>query len=144
MRLRKIVSIDRDRIEILSDFFSPSYWLKIEAMAQTLGLHLRYILDFQQHVFLVKIRRILILRELNTIKTGIIQGRKIAQSQGGALYRGLLFADCGDKIGEQLEGDPICCVRGEFILGHREFDASFKKQTIISHFKGLFRCLKNI
>jgi len=132
MKFQKILKVDSNNIELLCLFKGLDLWPKIEAIAQCMGLHLRYVLDFKMHLFLVKIKKLSFLKEINK-NQGIVKAKLIAQGGGGYLYKGSL----------QDESNRETLMQGEFILGHIEYDDRFKKDFIVYHFKGLFECLMN-
>lgn len=127
MKFEKIIFISKDEIQLKVKFFSSNLWEFMESIFHAAGMHLRYILDFQKHVFLVKVSQLVFNKEVSE-SAGYVCVKLVSSSKNGALYRGQLYN------GEVL-------LSAKFILGIKDFDEMFKKSLIKPYYEEIFRCL---
>ncbi|WP_461834672.1 hypothetical protein [Desulfothermus sp.] len=132
MKLLKIIFINREKISLKCKIESKGYWPGVEAIAQSCGLHLRYLHGFKKHVFLAKLGK-LELANKHLLGKFLVRSRLISITKSSAKYQGFL-CDINDSNKY---------VMGEFLLTCTNFSEDFKYQLIVPHFKGLFECLMN-
>lgn len=129
MYFKRIITLSNEEIKLKVSYSSVELWKIVESIFHGAGLHLRHIFDFQKHIFLVKVLELIFLNDLKG-STATVYARLAAKSPSGALYRGSIGTDSGEKI-----------LRAEFMLGVKEFDEVFKREHITPYYERLFRCL---
>ena len=132
MKFLKIIFIDRERISLECQILSKGYWPGIEAMAQSCGLHLRYVNQFNKHVFLAKLGKVE-LPNNHLLGKFLVKANLLSITKSSAKYQGFL---CDINNSNKY-------VTGEFLLTSTKFSEDFKYQLIVPYFKGLFECLMN-
>ncbi len=130
MKFQHIISISKDEIELKVTYTSNDLWKIIESVFHAGGLHLRYIFHFQKHIFLVKVSEFVFLNYLN-LSSGIVKSNLVAKSLSGAVYKGCILSDDG------------LVLQTEFLLGVKDYDHEFRKESLKPYYERLFRCLMN-
>jgi len=113
-------------------FLSGKQWyLGIEALAQLGAMHVRYITGFSCHAFLLSIRKCSIQEKAALNSSLLLSGKLLSRSTKGFLYA--LNAVSEEKT----------LIAGEFLFATISYDQKFKKESLESHYRKVFSCLKN-
>jgi len=125
-----INGMDANRIDGEVSFENADPTLLLESLAQLAGLHIRYLLDFARHVFLVKIARILLPEEKSLSGTYRLRGNLVSRSEEAFTYR--LEAD--------RENVPV--IHGQFLFGTTDYNDDFQKDILQKHYREVLACAK--
>ncbi len=117
MKLIAITNINKKDISVRCKIEKSIHWQMIEAIAQSCGLHLRWLLDFEKHVFLAKIREFEFLSN-SLLDCVLVKAHQISLTKSAALYKGWLLGPHGKQE----------LAKGKFLLSHIDFAGDFKKR----------------
>jgi hypothetical protein len=125
-----VTEVGNNRIEGLKRFADDPAYQGIEALAQLGALHVRFLNHFDRHAFLLKIDRC----------TG--PNRSL---NGGLVLSGKLIHHSKRAFSYHLEAcfERHAVVEGDFLFAVIDYDETFKKQFLKSHFQKKFLCLQN-
>lgn len=102
----------------------------MEALAQLGAMHVRYIHDFQNHAFLLKINRFEPLAAHSLNGTYSLTGKCVSKSHRAFVYTLTAAGDFGESFS------------GEFIFAVADYDKNFKQEILTRHYRQRFLCLK--
>jgi len=125
-----ILSIDPESIRGRHIFQNDPIYLCIEALAQLGALHVRYIHDFQNHAFLLKINHFQPPAVHMLCGTYMLTGKRVSQTHRAFVYALTATGDSGE------------CFSGEFIFAVADYDKNFKQEILTRHYRQRFSCLK--
>ena len=109
---------------------SPSY-LGLESLAQLGAFHVRYLVGFERHAFLLKITRCMMPAQAGLNGTYLLSGKLVNKSRSA--FSHTLEARKGDKV--QIEG--------ELMFATVDYNQDFKKEVLQDHYRNIFSCLMN-
>ncbi|NTW17834.1 MAG: hypothetical protein HGB33_00695 [Syntrophaceae bacterium] len=112
-----------------NDPFTPA--LAIECLAQLGAYHVRYLVRFERHAFLLKIKSCLLPGGL--LPPGDYNLSGSLQSRSTSAFTHLLRAELADKI----------IWEGIFLFALVDYDFSFKKEFLQEHYQRIFSCLQS-
>jgi hypothetical protein len=104
----------------------------IESLAQLGAYHVRFLMDFERHAFLLGVKRCSISsgKELN----GCFQLRGNLLGKGSSAY----------SYGLRATGEDGTEMEGEFLFAVVDYDETeFKKNILREHYRKVFSCLRN-
>ena len=125
---KKILVYADDHLELETVNISGKHIAAVESLAQSGALHLRTILDFKRHVFLLGVR---FLTEQGSVPNGPLRVK-------GQL-KGLAAEAASYTIKGMAEG---YCIEGELSFASVEYDENFRQNILEERYRELFRCLK--
>jgi hypothetical protein len=129
----KIIRLDDERIEILKSVEKNESQVHtgIETLAQAGAFHLRHLIGFARHAFLLTIDHY--RAAVSRPDPGLyhVHGRLTDKSARAFAYD--LWAGTG--------GPP--CFEGRFLFALGDYDRDFNKDTLETHYRNLLACLKN-
>ena len=109
---------------------SPSY-LALESLAQLGAFHIRRLIDFSRHVFLLKIVSCSLPTGVALDGNYLLSGKLISRSDAAFSY--LLKAEMEERV----------AIVGDFLYASIDYDTNFKNKTLRHHYRKLFSCLQN-
>jgi hypothetical protein len=127
----KIHMLDETHIRGTRTFTNAPVYLGIESLAQLGAFHVRYLIGFRRHAFLLKIATCLTPPHAELDGTYDLSGTLVSNSASAFSY--VLRAVLNGNI--QMEG--------EFLFATTDYGRGFKKETLQEHYRNLFLCLKN-
>ena len=127
----RIATVTSSHITGTKSFADAPVYLCLESLAQLGAFHIRWLIDFSRHVFLLKIVScsLPLCRILNGDYT--LSGRIISRSETAF--------SC--KLRTEMDGKAA--ITGDFLYASIDYDANFKKETLHHHYRKLFSCLQN-
>lgn len=126
-----IIQAEEQGISGLKIFANTPAYLGLESLAQLGAFHVRYIVEFQRHAFLLKIGRCLMPAQAALNGTYKLSGTLVNRSASAFSYT--LQAKKGGRV----------CIEGEFLFATVDYDKMFKKEILQDHYRNVFSCLKN-
>ncbi|MCG8552583.1 MAG: hypothetical protein MI799_19440 [Desulfobacterales bacterium] len=128
-----------DQINLINDknisgsntFLNAPFSFCLESLVQMCALHVRYTLNFEKHVFLLKINRCAINTEHTFSGRYALHAELMHRSSQAFSYTAAALRD------------EIQIMDGSFIIAAREYDKNFMKKNISPHYKKVFSCLLN-
>jgi hypothetical protein len=127
--LDKITHAEARNISGIKTFSNAPAYLAIESLAQLGAFHVRHLIGFERHAFLLKITRCLMPAHEKLNGTYELSG--ILVSRSISAFSHILQAGKGDRI--QIEG--------EFMFATVDYDQSFQKEKLMDHYRSVFSCL---
>ncbi len=138
----QVTEVGPENIEGVIRFSKAPIYLGMESLAQLGALHVRYMVEFKRHAFLLKMRRFS-LRSRNVensegMPSGnvldgsyLISGKMLSHSEMAFLY----------VLNAKFDG--VESMNGEFLFATVDYDSDFKKDVLESHYKEVLSCLQN-
>lgn len=127
----KIHMSDERQIHGTRTFTNAPIYLGIESLAQLGAFHVRYLMEFKRHAFLLKMNSCTTPAHAELDGTYALSGELVSNSASAFSY--LLQAKRDGNI--QMEG--------EFLFATTDYGCGFKKEILLEHYRDLFLCLKN-
>jgi len=127
----RIVQAEEQDISGLKTFVNAPAYLGLESLAQLGAFHVRYIMEFKRHAFLLKIGRCLMPAQADLDGTYQLSGTLVNRSSSAFSYA--LQAKRGDSV----------WMEGEFLFATVDYDKMFKKEILQEHYRNVFSCLQN-
>jgi hypothetical protein len=127
----RIVQAEEQDISGLKTFENAPAYLGLESLAQLGAFHVRYIMEFQRHAFLLKIGRCLMPAEADLDGTYKLSGTLVNRSSSAFSY----------ALQAKREGSVR--IEGEFLFATVDYDKRFKKEILQEHYWNVFSCLQN-
>ncbi len=103
----------------------------IECLAQLGALHVRYLLDFGQHAFLLKIRHCSLPAMESLDGNFLLTGRRLHASDRAFLYH---------LEGRDTDSTVICA---DMLFAAMDYDRHFSRERLQTHYRELFSGLCN-
>jgi hypothetical protein len=136
--LDKIAQVTPKYIKGSTHFSKEPIYIGMEALTQLGAMHVRYLVDFQKHAFLLKTKSFSHTSGLKTddkCLSGIYQlsGKQVSKSSNAFSYD------------VRAEKNNTVCFKGEFIFGTVDYGNGdgFKRKAVETHYKKVFSCLQN-
>lgn len=127
----RIAAVTSSHITGRKSFSDAPAYLGLESLAQLGAFHLRWLIDFSRHVFLLKIVSCSLPVSLILNGDYTISGRIISRSETAF--------SC--KLTTEVDGKEA--IAGDFLYASVDYDTNFKKETLHHHYRKLFSCLQN-
>jgi hypothetical protein len=127
----RIVQAEEQDISGLKTFANAPAYLGLESLAQLGAFHVRYIMEFKRHAFLLKIGRCLMPAQAELNGTYQLSGTLVNRSSSAFSYT--LQAKRGGSV----------WIEGEFLFATVDYDEMFKKEILQEHYRNVFSCLQN-
>jgi hypothetical protein len=127
----KIHMLDETHINGARTFTNAPVYLGIESLAQLGAIHVRYLIGYRRHAFLLKITRCITPANEKLDGTYALTGNLVSNSASAFSY--VLRAVLNGNI--QMEG--------EFLFATTDYDHGFKQDLLEEHYRNLLSCLKN-
>jgi len=131
LMLDAITSINAARISGMRFFSDDSLYEGLESLAQLGAFHVRYITAFDRHVFLLKIKHCRFFAGELLKGEFKLSGELINRSDSACSY--ILKAE--------KSGQPL--LEGTFLFAAVDYDQTFKRESLQSHYEKRFSCLLN-
>jgi len=112
-------------------FSAVPSWLGIEALAQLGAFHVRALMGFKKHAFLLKINHFAFPLSETLQGRYVLQGSLVGRSSGAFVYE--LQAIQGQKVE----------FSGNFLYAAVDYDDTLRELQLHDHYLGIFRCLQN-
>lgn len=127
----KITKTNEKSIEALKTFKADNFnfLTKIETIAQICALHTRFLLDFKQHAFLLKIDEFTDNSGKNDYGDYSLYAK--IQSSGKTAFSYSISAKLNNK--EKFSG--------KLIIATSDYNEKFNKQILTKHYRKIFSCL---
>lgn len=137
LMIKEIQGFHSSRIWAISDINNangPIFFPVLEAMAQLGALHVRYLNNFQWHVFLVKVAHIILPDRLPVPTNAVInlQADMLGNSDRSFSYR----IQAWEKNHVVIEGD--------FWFSTIDYDERFNAAALQPHYRDLWTCLTSV
>ncbi len=130
--LDEIVDAGPDSIEGFKQLDRAPVYLGVETLAQLGAFHVRYLIDFQKHAFLLGIKSCLLPQKGELSGNCRLVGRLESRSSSAFSYR--LTATVEDEA----------AIDGEFMFALAEYgESGFNRDILQSHYRKVFSCLKS-
>ena len=129
--LNGIRRVNQTRISAWTRFNQDHEYLGIEALAQLGAIHARYLCDFEQHAFLMKINFFDLVQQWDPALACDLQADLLVKTQSALRY----------QLSAQTNGRKLCF--GQFSFGLVEYDQRFQKHELKAHYKRIFTCLSH-
>jgi len=126
-----IIQVEEQHISGLKTFANAPASLGLESLAQLGAFHVRYIMEFRRHAFLLKIGRCLMPARAELDGTYTLSGTLVNKSASAFSYT--LQAKKGGRV----------WIEGEFLFATVDYDKIFKKEILQEHYWNVFSCLRN-
>ena len=122
------ISVEGMRATVMFDRYPP--YAGLEALAQVAALHARYVLQFERHAFLLKIRdwRMPVSETLDG--TFDVEATLGGQSSHAFMYDAIARGPNGTAFSSQL------------LIGTKAYDERFSKERLKKHYQTLLATLK--
>ena len=104
----------------------------IEALAQLGAMHVRFLMNFQKHAFLLSIKRC-DMASLNPLE-GMVRLKGIQTAHGGSAFSYLMRAQQDSRI----------CIEGNFVFAVVDYNDIFKRAILETYYKKVFLCLRSV
>jgi len=127
----RITHADTQGIGGIKSFTNAPVYLGLESLAQLGAFHVRYLIGFERHAFLLKITQCLMPVQAQLNGTFTLSGRLLNMSSSAFSHK--LQAEKGDNV----------IIEGELMFATVDYDQSFKKEALQDHYRNIFSCLKN-
>jgi len=112
-------------------FSDAPVYLGLESLAQLGAFHVRRLIDFSRHVFLLKIVNCSLPAGHGLNGEYALSGKIINRSDAAFLSR----------LRAEREGEKA--IEGDFLYASIDYDTNFRKETLRHHYRKLFSCLQN-
>ena len=126
-----IIQAEEQDISGLKTFANAPAYLGLESLAQLGAFHVRYIMEFKRHAFLLKIGRCLMPAQEELDGSYKLSGTLVNRSASAFSYA--LQAKRGGRV----------WIEGEFLFAAVDYDMRFKKEILQEHYRNVFSCLQN-
>ncbi len=128
----KLTEVGETQIASVQHFSNALQYVGLEALAQLGALHIRYLIDFSRHVFLLKIKECQL--PPNDILDGEyhLSGKFQSRSERACFY----------QLTAKGEDDDHS-FGGIFLFGITEYDQRFERTVLQRHYQTIFSCLSN-
>ena len=127
-----ITDVDSWSITGRKQFLHAPPYFAVESLAQLGAYHVRFLMDFERHAFLLGVKHCDLPSAKELHGTFRITGNLLAR--GSSAYSCELRATGYDSTE----------IEGEFLFGVVDYDESgFKKDILREHYRKVFSCLKN-
>jgi hypothetical protein len=135
--LDEITQVTPKYIKGSMHFSKAPIYLGMEALAQLGAMHVRYLVGFEKHAFLLKIKS---FSQASGFKTDEhlsgryqLSGKQVSKSSNAFSYD------------VRAEKNNTVCFKGEFIFGTVDYGNGdgFKRKAVETHYKKVFSCLRN-
>jgi hypothetical protein len=128
-----ITSLSREKIDGYSIFQHEEVFLGIEAMAQLAALHVRYLVDYQEHAFLLKID--------NCSLPGVVS--LSGSYEVHAVLTGYAARSYAYRV--TLCQDATCRMQAEFLIATRAYaNTEFDRNKLEYYYRKVVTCLQNV
>jgi hypothetical protein len=127
----RIIEAEEQDISGVKTFSNAPAYLGLESLAQLGAFHVRYIMEFKLHAFLLKIGRCLMPAQADLDGTYKLSGILVNRSSSAFSY----------VLQAKREGSV--CIEGEFLFATVDYDKMFKKEILQEHYRNVFLCLQN-
>ncbi len=124
-----VTEVDAQKIAGWKRFAGAPTYLGIESLAQLGALHVRHITGFERHAFLLTIKRCSPASREALNGQYRLCGELIGRTTSAFSYR--LEASHGDET----------MIQGDFLFAVVEYDTTFRRDTLRSHYQEVFSCL---
>ncbi len=135
--LDEITQVTSGYIKGSMHFSNAPIYLGMEALAQLGAMHVRYLISFEKHAFLLKIKSF-------SHASGLKAGEHLS---GRYQLSGKLVSKSSDAFSYDVraEKNSTVCFKGEFIFGTVDYgnEDGFKRKAVETHYKKVFSCLQN-
>lgn len=127
----RILHSDHQSIIGVKTFSNDPDYLGIESLAQLCAMHVRHRVDFRKHAFLLKINHY--ENKPKRLLNGKydLRATRIAGSEHAYSYR------------SEIVRNKVTECEGEFLIATKAYDETFKEETLMSHYKKVFSCLRS-
>ncbi len=126
-----ILDAGPDFIEGFKRLDRAPLYLAIEALAQLGAFHVRYLVDFQKHAFLLGIKSCSLPPQVELSGNCKLFGK--LESRGSSAFSYRLTANLEDGA----------AINGEFMFALAEYgESGFNRDILQSHYRKVFSCLK--
>ena len=122
----QITEIDPYHIKALKSFNNARVCYAIESCAQLGAYHVRFLLDFNRHAFLIKVKEYEIWPEKQLCGQFFLSGACLSRSNDAFLY----------KI--QFYNQSNLCICGQFLFGVADYDENFERNQLKQYYKEMF------
>ena len=128
--INKIISIDNTNIIGTAENKTSDLLVLLETMAQFGAMHVRYLINFEKHAFLIKIKDLFIS---DIIFKGKVQvnGKCVAKSDISFKYYLTV---------QTIDNKQIAS--GYYLFSTQKYGSEFKSEKIKKHYQDLFLCLQ--
>lgn len=126
--LSSVTRVDDTRILGRAVFADQPAFVVMEALAQLGALHVRRLLDFSKHAFLLKVEGFSLPRQKRISGTLALSGTLVARSQAAFSY----------ELGAGGEKDAFT---GRFVFSVTDYDDRFSGPVLRKRYKEVFACL---
>jgi hypothetical protein len=130
--LDAVTEVDGKNILGIRRFSHAPSWLGVEALVQLGAFHARFLTRFDRHVFLLKINRCLMPRQLMLEGEYHLEGRLLSRSSNAfsceltAIKEGMLE------------------ISGNFLYAAVDYDERFQEERLRDRYLKAFECLRNV
>ena len=127
----RILEVNASHIVGTSSFPNVPVYLGIESLAQLGAFHIRHLIDFTRHVFLMKITHCsLSARHFH---------------KGEYMFFGNLSGQSNSAFSCRLraERNKKTIIQGDFLYASVDYDRNFKKEILQRHYRKMFSCLQS-
>jgi hypothetical protein len=130
LMIREILAVHPARIQAAADTKNAAaIFPLLEAMAQLGALHIRYLDNFQRHVFLVKVGHCMLPRQFPADEVISLQADMQGKSDRSFSYR----------IQAWEKDHPV--MAGDFWFSSADYDERFNAAVLQQHYRNLWTCL---
>ncbi len=139
--IETITRVEPECIEGGICFSNAPVFLSMESLAQLGALHVRYLIGFKKHAFLLKIKRF--SPETCSLEAGALEDRQVLNGRYRIL--GQLTGQSSQAFSYKLllKKEERLFFTGEFLFGTVEYGDKFKRTSLENHYKRIFACLQN-
>lgn len=130
--LDEITAIQPDTIQGIRRFKDHPVYLGIESLAQLGAMHVRYTMDFSCHAFLLKINQCRLPVEKRLSGTYLLTAVLENRSSRSFSYH------------VAARNETAVYLDGSFLFAAMDYDASFQKERLQTHYRKIFSCLHSV
>jgi hypothetical protein len=129
--LDRIKTVNSSYITGTRYFSDAPVYLGLESLAQIGAFHVRKLVDFSRHVFLLKIAQCSLPADQVLNGEYMLTGSLISRSDTAFSYR----------LNAELENKAV--IEGHFIYASVDYNQNFRKEALRRHYQEVFSCLQN-
>lgn len=127
LMIDSLSTISESDIKGTRNIKTPDYWIYLEAAAQLCSIHVRWLLKLSKHSFLLKIKFFNVYQsELGNLK---YSASLVSMGENSYKY---MITGCIDKN---------VVVKGEIIIGTKDYTSAINELNIKKYYTGIFKCL---
>jgi len=128
--LDSVVEVSASHIVGVQTFSDDYVFLCLESLAQLGAYHIRYLIDFSRHIFLIKIDH------MSLPPGNVMEGKYLLR--GNLLYKSESSFLC--RLKAEIDNKTI--MEGNLLFAAVDYDHNFRSDDLRHHYTRVFSCLR--